>query len=301
MTEWFEAFRQWVQAQAAAGVLPPSLAYGFAVNALLAGLIIGPVLGGLGTLVVVKRHAFFSEAVGHAALTGVAVGILLGEPYTGPYGSLFGYCLIFGIALNYLRNRTGLSADTLIGVFLSMSLALGAAILLVLAGRINIHILENVLFGSILTVSGADIAILAVVGIFVVVLTTLFFNRFMLASFNPALASVRGVPVKALDYLFVMLVTVVTVASVKIIGAILVGALLVIPAAAARTVATSLKGFVMLSVVFALIATVAGIMIPMELDLPVPSGAAIILCAGTLFLVCAAVRAVVPTLRGQTA
>lgn len=71
-------------------------------------------LGGLGTLVVVKRFAFFSEAVGHAALTGVAIGILLGEPYTGPYGSLFGYCLLFGVLLNYLRNRTGLAPDTLI-------------------------------------------------------------------------------------------------------------------------------------------------------------------------------------------
>src|ERR1044071_1412861 len=120
MSMWFEAARQWVQAQAAAGYLPSSLAYGFAFNALVAGLIASPVLGSLGTLVVIKRHAFFSEAVGHAALTGVAIGILLGEPYTGPYGSLFGYCLIFGIALNYLRNRTLLSADTLIGVFLSM-------------------------------------------------------------------------------------------------------------------------------------------------------------------------------------
>ncbi|MDF3607618.1 metal ABC transporter permease [Paracoccus sp. DMF-8] len=101
----WDAFRQLVQSWAEAGWLPASLAWGFAVNALVAGLIIGPVLGALGTLVVIKRHAFFSEAVGHAALTGVAIGILLGEPYTGPYGSLFGYCLIFGIALNYLRNR----------------------------------------------------------------------------------------------------------------------------------------------------------------------------------------------------
>lgn len=105
---------------------------------------------------VVKRFAFFSEAVGHAALTGVAIGILLGEPYTGPYGSLFGYCLLFGILLNFLRNRTGLSPDTLIGVFLSVSLALGASLLLMLAGKINVHILENVLFGSVLTVSGQD-------------------------------------------------------------------------------------------------------------------------------------------------
>ncbi|VFT21825.1 ABC transporter permease [Pseudomonas aeruginosa] len=99
MNDAYEQLRQAVQAWAAAGYLPETLAYGFVVNALLAGLLIGPVLGGLGTLVVVKRFAFFSEAVGHAALTGVAIGILLGEPYTGPYGSLFGYCLLFGVLL----------------------------------------------------------------------------------------------------------------------------------------------------------------------------------------------------------
>lgn len=153
---------------------------------------IGPVLGGLGTLVVVKRFAFFSEAVGHAALTGVAIGILLGEPYTGPYGSLFGYCLLFGILLNFLRNRTGLSPDTLIGVFLSVSLALGASLLLMLAGKINVHILENVLFGSVLTVSGQDLVVLGIVAVLVLALAVPLYNRIMLASFNPQLAAVRG-------------------------------------------------------------------------------------------------------------
>ncbi|TCK03683.1 zinc transport system permease protein [Marinobacterium mangrovicola] len=298
MAELFEVFRVTVQSWAEAGLLPSSLAYGFAVNALLAGVIIGPVLGLLGTLVVVKRHAFFSEAVGHSAMTGVAIGILLGEPYSGPYGALFGYCLLFGLGLNYLRNRTGLSADTLIGVFLSMSLALGAAVLLVLAGRINVHILENVLFGSILTVSGVDIALLAVVALLVTVPMVLFYNRFMLASFNPALAQVRQVPVKALDYLFVILVTLVTVASVKVIGAILVGALLVIPAAAAKILATSLSRFVGLSMLFSLIATLCGILIPMEMELPIPSGAAIILVAGSLFLLSVLARSLLPGLRG---
>jgi zinc transport system permease protein len=297
----FEAVHATIQGWASAGYLPEAFAYGFIVNALLAAIIVGPVLGSLGTLVIVKRHAFFSEAVGHAALTGVAIGILIGEPYTGPYGSLFGYCLLFGIALNYLRNRTGLSADTLIGVFLSMSLALGASVLLVLAGRINVHILENVLFGSVLTVTGEDLAVLAVISAAVLVLIAVFYNRFMLASFNPALASVRGVPVKALDYLFVILITVVTVASVKIIGAILVGALLVIPAAAARAVSTSLRGFVILSMVFAVLSAIIGIIVPMEFNLPVPSGAAIILSAGAIFLLAALARATLPGLKGDTA
>lgn len=295
----YEHFRQLVQGWAEAGLLPPSLAYGFVVSALLAGLIIGPVLGGLGTLVVVKRFAFFSEAVGHAALTGVAIGILLGEPYTGPYGSLFGYCLLFGVLLNYLRNRTGLSPDTLIGVFLSVSLALGGSLLLLLSGRVNIHILENVLFGSVLTVNGQDIAVLSVVAALVVATALPLYNRMMLASFNPQLAAVRGVRVKLLDYLFVVLVTIVTVASVKVIGAILVGALLVIPAAAARLLSQSLRGFFWLSVAIATVSTLAGILVPIEFGLPVPSGAAIILFAGAMFAIAALLRGMVPALRGQ--
>ncbi|WP_409268289.1 metal ABC transporter permease [Pseudomonas sp. KCJK9044] len=297
----YEAFRQLVQDWASAGYLPEALAYGFVINALLAGLMIGPVLGGLGTLVVVKRFAFFSEAVGHAALTGVAIGILLGEPYTGPYGSLFGYCLLFGILLNYLRNRTGLSPDTLIGVFLSVSLALGASLLLMLAGKINVHILENVLFGSVLTVSAHDLLVLGIVAVLVLSLALPLYNRIMLASFNPQLAAVHGVAVKTLDYLFVVLVTLVTVASVKVIGAILVGALLVIPAAAARLVSQSLKGFFFLSVLIATLSTLLGILLPIVLDLPVPSGAAIILVAGLCFALAALARALVPRLQGNPA
>ncbi|MCG8296351.1 metal ABC transporter permease [Pseudomonas entomophila] len=297
----FDTFRETVQAWANAGYLPEALAYGFVVNALLAGLMIGPVLGGLGTLVVVKRFAFFSEAVGHAALTGVAIGILLGEPYTGPYGSLFGYCLLFGILLNFLRNRTGLSPDTLIGVFLSVSLALGASLLLMLAGKINVHILENVLFGSVLTVSGHDLLVLGIVAVLVLALALPLYNRIMLASFNPQLAAVRGVAVKTLDYLFVVLVTLVTVASVKVIGAILVGALLVIPAAAARLVSQSLKGFFFVSVLIATLSTLLGILLPIVFDLPVPSGAAIILVAGICFALAALARALVPRLQGNPA
>ncbi|AMK31554.1 metal ABC transporter permease [Pseudomonas mosselii] len=297
----FESFRQLVQDWATAGYLPEALAYGFVVNALLAGLMIGPVLGGLGTLVVVKRFAFFSEAVGHAALTGVAIGILLGEPYTGPYGSLFGYCLLFGILLNFLRNRTGLSPDTLIGVFLSVSLALGASLLLMLAGKINVHILENVLFGSVLTVSAHDLLVLGIVAVLVLALALPLYNRIILASFNPQLAAVRGVAVKTLDYLFVVLVTLVTVASVKVIGAILVGALLVIPAAAARLVSQSLKGFFFVSVIIATLSTLLGILLPIVFDLPVPSGAAIILVAGICFALAALARALVPRLQGNPA
>ncbi|MDD0983315.1 metal ABC transporter permease, partial [Pseudomonas shahriarae] len=125
------------------------------------------------------------------------------------------------------------------------------------------------------------------------------YNRIMLASFNPQLAAVRGVAVKTLDYLFVILVTLITVAAVKVIGAILVGALLVIPAAAARLLSQSLKGFFWISVVIATLSTLCGILLPIIFDLPIPSGAAIILVAGIAFALAAIARGTVPSLKGN--
>src|SRR5690606_14594184 len=133
-------------------LLPDSFQYGFVINALLCALVIGPLLGAVGTLVVMKRMAFFSQAIGNAAMTGVAIGVLLGEPYTEPYVSMFAFCILFGLVLNYTKGRTRLSSDTLIGVFLSISLAVGASLLLFVSARVNTHILEAVLFGSVLTV-----------------------------------------------------------------------------------------------------------------------------------------------------
>ncbi|MNM54415.1 High-affinity zinc uptake system membrane protein ZnuB [compost metagenome] len=186
-------------------------------------------------------------------------------------------------------------------MFLSVSLALGASLLLMLAGKINVHILENVLFGSVLTVSGQDLLVLGIVGSLVLALALPLYNRIMLASFNPQLAAVRGVAVKRLDYLFVVLVTLVTVAAVKVIGAILVGALLVIPAAAARLISQSLKGFFWASVLIATLSTLVGILLPIVFDLPVPSGAAIILVAGCCFALAALARGLVPRLQGNPA
>lgn len=297
----YEYVRLTIQAWAQEAYLPSMFTYGFVINAFFAGLIIGPLLGGLGTLVVVKRFAFFSEAVGHAAMTGVAIGILVGEPYTAPYASLFGFCLLFGILLNYMRNRTGLASDTLIGVFLSISLALGGSMLLLLAGKINIHILENVLFGSVLTVSERDLSVLLLIGLLTTTLALINYNSLVLSSFNTQLASVRKVKTILLDYLFVVLVTLVTVAAVKVIGAILVGALLVIPAASARIMASSMRSFFWLSILIAVFSSLAGILLPIQFALPLPSGATIILVAGSIFIISALVRVFSPALKGSMA
>jgi len=279
------------------GLLPAAIFFQFVGNAVIAGLIIGPLLGVLGTMVVVKRMAFFSQAIGNAALTGVSIGILLGEAHTSPYVSTFAFCIIFGLLLRYAQQRTSLSNDVLIGVFLSISLAVGASLLLFVSARTNTHVLENIMFGSILTVSPTDLNILLAVALSYAIIGGALYNQMLLASFSPSLAQARGVRVRLVEYIFVVLITLVTVACVKIIGAVLVEALLVIPAAAARNISRSVRSFVLYSMAVASISTLLGILAPMQFNIPVPSGGAIIMIAATIFGVTAVLRNILPVFR----
>lgn len=290
MNAIYEAIRVALQGMAASGSLPQAFTYQFVINALLCTFLIGPLLGALGTMIVVKRMAFFSQAVGNAALTGVAIGILLGESYTSPYVSMFSFCILFGIALKYTQYRTNLSNDSLIGVFLSISLAFGASLLLYVSAKINTHVMESVLFGSILAVDYTDMNILLVVTLISAVVVLPLYNQMLLSSLNPSLAHARGARVRLLEYIFVIMVTIVTVACLKIIGAVLVEALLLIPAAAARNLSRTLGGFVAGSMIIATLSCILGVLLPMQLGLPVPTGGAIVLVAALVFVVTTIMR-----------
>ena len=279
-----ESFRSFLMNLAEQGDIPSSFKYGFVINAMICALLIGPILGGIGTMVVTKKMAFFSEAVGHAAMTGIAVGVLLGEPFSAPYISLFTYCILFGLIINYTKNRTKMASDTLIGVFLAMSIALGGSLLIYVSAKVNSHALESILFGSILTVNDTDIYILVVSAIIIGCVLIPYLNKMLLASFNPSLAIVRGVNVKLIEYIFIVIVTVITIASVKIIGSILVEALLLIPAAAAKNLSKSIKSFVSYSVIFALICCLLGVYLPIHFDISIPSGGAIIMISSFIFI-----------------
>lgn len=279
-----ESFRSFLMNLAEQGDIPSSFKYGFVINAMICALLIGPILGGIGTMVVTKKMAFFSEAVGHAAMTGIAVGVLLGEPFSAPYISLFTYCILFGLIINYTKNRTKMASDTLIGVFLAMSIALGGSLLIYVSAKVNSHALESILFGSILTVNDTDIYILVVSAIIIGCVLIPYLNKMLLASFNPSLAIVRGVNVKLIEYIFIVIVTVITIASVKIIGSILVEALLLIPAAAAKNLSKSIKSFVSYSVIFALISCLLGVYLPIHFDISIPSGGAIIMISSFIFV-----------------
>ncbi|PID76917.1 MAG: zinc ABC transporter permease [Deltaproteobacteria bacterium] len=284
MEQIYEMIQGPLMAMGESGQLPDFFRYAFVINALLCSLLLGPILGGVGVMVVTKRMAFFSQAVGQAALTGVAVGVFLGEPITAPYVSLFGFCLLFGLAMNYTRNRTKMSPDTVIGVFLSISLAVGACVLLYVTGKVNMHVLDNILFGSILTVNFTDMNVLLIISVLCLLIGIPLFNRMLLSSFNPSLAHARGINAKLFDYIFVMMITLITVASLKIVGAVLVEALFIIPAAAARNISRSMKGFFGYSVAIASTSCILGIILPMEFEIPIPSGGAIVLVATFFFI-----------------
>jgi zinc transport system permease protein len=297
MNALYDAIRTLFVDAAYEGTINFMFSYEFVVNGFLCALIVGPLLGAMGTMVVIKRMAFFSQAVGNAALTGVAIGVILGESYTAPYVSMFSFCILFGLLLNFTRNRTKMSSDTLIGVFLSISLAVGATALLFVSAKVNTHILDTVMFGSILTVNNLDMNVLLVTALITAAVALPLYNQMLLASLNPNLAHVRGVNVHLLEYVFVLLITILTVACVKIVGAVLVEALLLIPAAASRNLNTSIRGFVLWSVIFSTFSCVFGVYAPMAYDLPIPSGGAIVLTAAVIFFATLLSRMVMPRFR----
>ena len=277
------ALYDWLAAQAAAGHLPTPFGYAFAVRGMLAALLLAPLLGGLSHLVVARRLALFSAALGQAALTGLALGLALGEPLAAPYGGIGGFCLASAVLMVFVRRRGPLTQDTLIGVFLSMTLGLGICLLVAVTKRFNIHQIEAVMFGSILTVTDTDLLVVLVIGLAVGALVLRNYNAVVLDSVSPALGRVAGADSARLEYGFAILLTIAIIVSIKVTGALLVEALLVVPAAAARNLAGSLRGYLAWSVALAALAGETGIAVSTRWE--VPSGGAVVLALSALFFV----------------
>lgn len=284
-----ETFYAWVAAWARAGWLPADFQYAFLVRGVLCVLVLAPVLGGLSHLVVARRMAFFSAALGQAALTGLSIALLLGEPLTAPYGGIFAFCLLSALGMVYVKRRSTLPPDTLIGVFLALTLGLGICLLVAVTRRFNIHQVESAMFGSLLTVTDGDLALLIFAGILVCVLLAREYNGLLLDSLSPSLASVENVDSAYVEYLFAVLLTVAIVVSLKVIGALLVEALVVVPAAAARNLARSTRAYLLWSIGIAFLAGAGGLGISTRLL--VPTGGAVVLALSLLFFVTLAVGA----------
>ena len=254
------------------------LHYTFMKNALLAILLITPLFGMLGTMAVDNKMAFFSDALGHSALTGIAIGVVLGV------GSQMVSMLVFGILwavlITFVKHNSKMSADTIISVFSSTSIALG---LVILARGGAFAKYSSYLVGDVLSVTAGDLAGLLVTLLITAAVWVMLFNPLLLTSVNAPLAQSRGVRAKLTEYAFTVLVAVAVMMSIRWVGVMLINSLLILPAAASRNVARNAAWYMRLSVLIALCCGVAGLVLSYYLN--TSAGAAIVLCAAAVYFV----------------
>jgi zinc transport system permease protein len=255
------------------------LRWDFMKNALLAVLLMAPLFGLTSTMIVTGRMSFFSDALGHSAFTGIAIGCICGVAAPTWVAVLFsvGFALLF----SFVRSRSNQAADTLIGVFSSTAVALGIFIATMGGGSFTKY--NKYLIGDILSVTPGEIGALAVVLLAVVIFWVLASNRLTLTAIHPQLASSRGINTHLTQTLFTAAIAVVVTLAISWVGLLILNSLLVLPGASARNVAKNLKQYHLFSVVFALVAGIGGLVVSYYLG--ASAGAAISLGLALIFAV----------------
>ena len=251
----------------------------FMKNAFLAVLVAAPLFGGLGSFVVSNNMAFYSDAIGHSALTGIALGIILG--IKNPILSMVVFSLLLGCAIITVKTKGKTSADTIIGVFSSAAVALG---LVLLSATGNFAKYQKYLVGDILSIQPSEIALLLVVALLVIIIWTLFYNKMLLTNMHRTFAKSRGVSVFFIEHLFALTTALIVAVSIHWTGLLVINSLLVLPAAAARLVTRSSRSYVLTSVLISLLSSVIGLIISYYWDSV--SGATIVLVNTVAFVVC---------------
>ncbi|MBT8496452.1 MAG: metal ABC transporter permease [Deltaproteobacteria bacterium] len=260
--------------------------YEFMRNAIMAGAIVGALCAVLGVFVVQRNMAFFGEGLAHAAFGGVALGLLLdlgtrlpSLSWIKPIWVAFPFCILVAWGIGWVRNRGYASEGTAVGVFFSVSVALGIVFIHLKEGPIGD--LEGYLFGNILAVRRDDVY--AALGLAAVVAVVLGFTwkRMAYIAFDRELAQMSGIPVERFDYLLLTLMACVIVLSVRTVGVLLVSSFLVIPAATARLWGGTIFAMTIKSVILGVLGSVAGLVASFYVD--VPSGATVILTLAAAF------------------
>ncbi len=252
----------------------------FMKNALLAILVISPLFGLLSTMVVENKMSFFSDALGHSAFTGMAIGVLISATVNELWCAVI-FALFFALLFTFVRRRTDLASDTVIGVFSSTAMALGIFISTLGGGSFTKF--NVLLIGDILSVEPAKIGLLALLLLLVIILWLAAFNRLMLSSLYPALADSRGVKVFWQEALFSAAIAVVVTITMTWVGLLVINSLLVLPGAAARNLARNMRQYHLFSLIFAIASGIAGLMLSYYLGSS--AGASITLCLAILFLI----------------
>ena len=251
----------------------------FMKNALLAVLVVTPLFGLLSTMVVESRMAFFSDALGHSAFTGMAIGALCG--LAEPVGAAVVFAVVIALLFTLIRQKTHMASDTAISVFSSAAVALG--IFLSTLGGQSFTKFNNLLIGDILSVAPGEIGLLALILLGVVILWVTSFNPMMLSSVHQALADSRGIRVVWKNFLFTAAIAVVVTITMTWVGLLVINALLVLPGAAAQNVARNLPQYHLVSVVGGLVCGIGGLLVSYYLG--ASTGASITLLLAVWFFV----------------
>ena len=263
----------------------PALQFGFMKNALLAILLLTPLLGLLGTMAVNQQMAFFSDALGHSALTGIGLGIVLGV--RSDLISMLVFGVVWAILICRIRQTGAASTDTVISVFSSTSIAAG---LLILSRGGGFAKYSSLLVGDVLAVTPHDLLLLLIALVAGTAVWMAMYNRLLLAGVNASLARSRGVRIHLVECAFVVLVAVAVMLAIRWVGVMLINALLILPAAAGRNLARSSRQHAIWSVAIALSSGVAGLLSAYVWD--TSAGAAIVLYAAAWYFLSLLLRAV---------
>ena len=245
-------------------------------NAFLAVILVTPLFGILSTMVVSNRMAFFSDSLGHGAFTGIALGALIG--LGSEIFGLLTFSVIFALLITYIKNKSHSGADTVIGVFSSAAIALG---LMLMSADGQFNKFSRFLIGDLLSISQTDLISLAGVFVTVFVSWIFLFNRLLISSVNKTLARSRGINTHKVESIFAILLAVVVALSIQWVGILIINALLVLPAAAARNVTNSVKQYHFVSVMVSLTSGIVGLLLAYEINSA--AGATIVVCAAIIY------------------
>lgn len=254
------------------------ISYTFMKNSLLAIIISSPIYALIGTMVVNKKMAFFSDAMGHSALAGIAIGVVFG--FTNHNLSMVIFAIIFSILLNYVKDRITYGTDTIISVFTSIAMAAGLA-LLSINGSFNKY--SSYLVGDILSITQEEIIFLIVCLVFVIIFWIFTYNKLNAESIHRTLSKSKGINGKIYDYMFSAFIAVVIMLSIRWIGILLINSLIILPAASSRNISFNTRQYHFWAVLFSVTMGVSGLILSYYIK--VPTGPMIVILLGVVFLI----------------
>lgn len=237
------------------------MSFEFMKNAFLAILIITPLFGITGTMIVNNNMAFFSDALGHSALTGIAIGIILGISNTNI--SMIMFAIVFAYLLNLIKRKNLVSTDTIISVFSSLSMAIGLVILSK-GGKFSKYVV--LLVGDILNISRQEILYLLLIFLITITLWYFTFNKILAISVNTSLARSKNIKIRLIEDLFSILIAVVVMLSIKWVGILIINALLILPPAASRNISENMRQYHLFSILISVFSGIVGLIVSFYID-----------------------------------